>query len=472
MSAGDAPGLRTRSVTAGVIGSRRRGAFRLTGAAIYVPLIALIALRFAPGVPTVVAFAAVAGYALLNRANAIVALMLSWLFTLSNPGLTGDAGGGGAERYLVMLAAFASVVFHSLRDRFVRPDAFVAATVLLVVFFVGHSIFLSPVPSVSILKALSWGVAMLTSLCAWLSLDEQRRQALAERVFWLLVALMVVSLPLLVAPVGYLRNGSGFQGVLSHPQTFGLTMATLTAWSAARLLETAKPSWIQVAITGLALVMVVLSQARTGGLAMLVGLMLAIAITVVVKARRLRLVAPGLLTRRFWGLAFLGFLAGLGAVEQLWRVVQGFLLKRGGNSASLLDIYDASRGTLIDLMLANIASDPWRGIGFGIASIPSLMRVEENTFFGLPVGATVEKGMAPLAVLEEVGVLGFVLVIVWLGWLTARAAQAGLAPLAVLLTILALNFGENTFFSAGGHGLLGIILLGWVYAAAERARRV
>lgn len=459
-------------MTAGIVSSRGRVPFQLKGAAVFIPLIALVALRFVPGVPTIVAYAAVAGYALLSRANAIVALTLSWLFTMANPGLTGEMGGGGTERYLVMLAALASVAFHSLKDRVVRLDAFVAATALLVVFLVGHSIFLSPLPSVSILKAVSWGAAMLVSLCAWLSLDEHQRKILSDRIFLLLVALMLISLPLLVTPVGYLRNGSGFQGILGHPQAFGLTMATLTAWSAARLLETARPSWAQVAITGLALVMVVLSQARTGGLAMMVGLSLAIVITIVVKARRLRLVAPGLLTRRFWGLAFLTFLAGLGAVDQLWRMVQGFLLKRGGRSGSLLEIYDASRGALMDLMLTNIANDPWRGIGFGIASIPSLMMVEENTVFGLPTGAAVEKGMAPLAILEEIGVLGFVLVLGWLGWLTARAAQAGLAPLAVFLTVIALNFGENTLFSAGGHGLLGIILLGWIYAAAERGRRV
>jgi hypothetical protein len=42
-----------------------------------------------------------------------------------------------------------------------------------------------------------------------------------------------------------------------------------------------------------------------------------------------------------------------------------------------------------------------------------------------------------------------------------RCTRAGVGQLAVLFVILALNFGEFTLFSAGGMGLLQIVLLGW-----------
>lgn len=41
----------------------------------------------------------------------------------------------------------------------------------------------------------------------------------------------LLSLPLLVHPLGYLRNGTGFQVILNHPQVFGPTMALLCAWA-------------------------------------------------------------------------------------------------------------------------------------------------------------------------------------------------------------------------------------------------
>jgi hypothetical protein len=432
-------------------------------------LMALMALRFTPGAPAILAYGALAVFALTSRSNAILALALSWIFTMANPGLLQSAAGGSAERYVVLLGALGSVVIHGLRDRVVRWDPFLTATVLLTGFLVAHSVLLSPIPAVSILKAVSWGVAMLTSLFAWVSLSPRQRTALASRLFWLLAIVMIASLPLLIMPIGYLRNGSGFQGLMNHPQAFGLTMAIFTVWSAARLLERPSPRWVDVALTGLGLLMVILSQARTGGLAMTAGLGLAIIIVMIIRGKRLRFVAPGLATYWFWGLLFLGFLASLAAANTLWRWIQDFLWKRGGSS-SLLDIYDASRGALIDLMMANIANDPWRGIGFGIASTPSLMVIERNSFFGLPVGAAIEKGTAPLAVLEETGVAGFILVMGWVAWLVLRASRSRLAPMAVLLTLLALNLGENTFFSAGGQGLLGIVLLGWVYFARENPR--
>ena len=118
-------------------------------------------------------------------------------------------------------------------------------------------------------------------------------------------------------------------------------------------------------------------------------------------------------------------------------------------------------------MVANIADDPLRGIGFGIASEPSLMVVERDPVMGLPLGAAIEKGIAPLAVLEELGLVGAVLVAAWIIWLLRRGAVGGLAPFAVCLTALALNMGENTLFSPGGQGMLPLILFGWIYASGS-----
>src|SRR5690606_11413311 len=102
-------------------------------------------------------------------------------------------------------------------------------TILLGLFFIVHAVLFSSVVDVSVLKAVSWTLAMATLIAAWRGLNDEERIALADRVFRGLTLLMIVSLPLLVLPVGYLRNGTGFQGVLNHPQAFGPTMALLGA---------------------------------------------------------------------------------------------------------------------------------------------------------------------------------------------------------------------------------------------------
>ena len=157
------------------------------------------------------------------------------------------------------------------------------------------------------------------------------------------------------------------------------------------------------------------------------------------------------------------------AAPAMNSVVTDFISK--GNRAQvsgLLDAYGDSRGELMEKMWANIEADPWVGIGFGIASDPKSMVIERDPLLGLPVGASIEKGVLPLAVLEEVGVFGLALAALWILMLFHRSTRGGITATAVSLTALLLNMGESTLFSPSGFGLLPLILLGWAFASGQR----
>ena len=151
-------------------------------------------------------------------------------------------------------------------------------------------------------------------------------------------------------------------------------------------------------------------------------------------------------------------------------MIDAFLSKDGA-LGGLIETYAASRGELVATMWDNVRGDPWRGIGFGIASAPDFMWVERNGAYGLPVSAAVEKGLLPLAILEEVGMLGLLAVAAWVWMLVRRSAVHGIPPLAVCLTVLAMNLSESMLFSPGGMGLLCMILVGWGASAAHPRRR-
>jgi hypothetical protein len=119
-------------------------------------------------------------------------------------------------------------------------------------------------------------------------------------------------------------------------------------------------------------------------------------------------------------------------------------------------------------MIENIRKHPMTGIGFGIASDPDQMEVGRDPIFNLPVGAPIEKGIMPVAVVEEVGIPGALIVAGWFVLLLRRAARGGIAALAVASTVLFLNLGEANIFSPGGMGLLEIILL--AHAMSEPSR--
>src|SRR5690606_3667616 len=189
--------------------------------------------------------------------------------------------------------------------------------------------------------------------------------------------------------------------------------------------------------------------------------------------RPMRAILPGLKSRR---VAFIAALAASGAIvsaAQLERVVTDFIAKSGrAEVGSALEAYERSRGGKMEEMWANIQQKPFQGIGFGVASDPRDMDVPRDPVLGLPTSAPIEKGVLPLAVLEEVGLIGFLMVAAWVLILLRRSAQGGIVPFAVALTALLLSLGEANLCSPGGMGLLSLVLIGWAFASGYNLNRV
>lgn len=420
----------------------------------------LILLRVASAPTANLSFLILAAYATLGRSQAIKALALCWLFTMVSPGLAPGASLGSIGRYAVFLGAFISVFLRSrIGSGSFTCSSIVLFTVGLGAFFMIHALYVSPMPDVSILKALSWMMVTATLFSAWSGLAHEDREKLFRQLYLGLVAVMVVSVPLFVLPLGYLRNGNGFQGILNHPQAFGPTMAILGAIAASKLFAEKKPSWQYLGVFCVSLVFILASEARTAGLALVIGLCLAIASVPVLSGRRIRAVLPGLRSRRVWGIAGLALCSGVIFAPQIGDKIGHYISKSGrtGSVESIVEAYDKSRGGLMDKMFANIRENPHTGIGFGIGSEPELMIVQRDPLLGLPVGASIEKGVLPLAILEELGWGGAAIVLFWLILLAVRASRNGVVPISVLVTALLINMGENVFFSPGGMGLLVLI---------------
>lgn len=442
----------------------KKSQFVVVALGLFLPLL----LRLASTPTANLSFFLLAAYATTGRAQAIQALGMSWLLTMISPGIAPPAPLGSVGRYAVFMGAFIAVFVRSgILSGQLKASKIVLTTVGLGVFFVIHSLFISPMPDVSILKAVSWLMVTATLFSAWSGLAPAEREKLFRQLYLGLVAIMIISVPLFVLPLGYLRNGSSFQGILNHPQAFGPTMAILGAIAASKLFAEKRPSWQYLGVFGVSLVFILASEARTAGLALIIGLCLAIASVPVLSGRRVRAVLPGLRSRRVWGIAGVVLCFGVIFAPQIGDKVGNYISKSGraGSVESIAEAYDKSRGGLIDRMVANINENPLTGIGYGIASEPALMVVEREPFFGLPVGAPVEKGVLPLAMLEELGWVGAGIVAVWLIALALKASKNGVVSISVLITALMINMGENVFFSPGGMGLL--ILIGVTWAASR-----
>lgn len=431
-------------------------------------LIALV-MRLASPDTANYSYLILAGCALAGGERVVQALALAWLFTALSGGvgpplLTSEAAVG---RYAVVAAAVISVFLRSRQAKewfsMSRP---VRATLALGAFLIIHSMLFSALPEISIFRALLWTIVMATLLSAWLGLDFEARARVERQLFVGLVLLVLVSLPLAFTDIGYLRNGTGFQGVLSHPQAFGPVVAMLAAWVAGRLLSTAGPRWSDVAFLGLCFVLVVMSESRTAGFALILGLASAVLVLPLIAGIPARRLMPGLASRRLHALGLIAVIGVMVVGPALSGRVGDYAQKRT-DSAGLFEAMVSSRGLLVQTMIANFEEEPLTGIGFGIASGPSFIVVVREPMLGLPISASIEKGVLPIAVLEEIGIFGFLLVVAWLWLMVKRSARAGIAAFAVVAVVLLLNLGESTLFSPGGLGLLQLILLAWAFTGGH-----
>ena len=423
-----------------------------------IPLLA-IATRLADFATTDLSYLLLAGYALTGRRETIQALVLAWLFKMVNLGLVPEMS--TVTGYYTVL--FAGALSLALRSNFLHLDCFKLFTLFLGLFLVLHALLFSQIPDVSILKAINWMLVMVVLLSAWSGLNELQRDDLQRWLFKFLILLAIMSLPFLAIPsIGYMRNGSGFQGILNHPQAFGPTMALLSALVFGRLLSQKRPSIMLIAMAFGSLILIILSESRTAGMALVFAMAFSVVFACVLRRKTIATIAPALRSKRLVALGTAVFFAFTVTGSQLSGVVNDYISKgRKFQVSGITEAYDLSRGSLISTMMDNIKERPWTGIGFGIASDPDSMVISRDPVLDLPISAPIEKGVAPLAVLEEIGVLGFLLIAIWVGILIRRAALNGMAALMVACTTLLINMGEAILFSPGGMGLLALIMLSY-----------
>lgn len=431
----------------------------------WVPFIALAA-RLLSSATADLSFLILAVYAFRGRPQTIQALALSWLFIMLNPAIAPNAALGEIGRYAVL---FAGVLFIALRKRVKlgRTDSsFMIMTILLGTYFFAHSLIFSAMPDVSILKAVTWMVSMATLIAAWSGLTLDQSLLLQRWLMGFLIIILLSSLPFLAIPsVGYLTNGSGFQGILNHPQAFGLVMALFGALVLGWVLAQKHPRLKDIVLMLGCFGLIVMSEARTAGFALVFGVGFAVFSVSLLSGKPLSLLAPALRSQRFLLLIFIGFLVAVVMSSQLDEVINQFIHKGGqAQGGGLIEAYDESRGFKMDEMLENIEAQPFYGIGLGVASNPNYRYVGRDPVFGLPVKAPVEKGVMPLAVLEEVGIPGFILVGIWIMALLRHATARGVSTLSVVMVGLFLNMGEFTLFAPGGFGMLLLILFAWASA--------
>ena len=427
--------------------------------AFWLPMLA-IGLRLVSTPTGNASYIVIAAYALAGPRQAIVSLYLCWLFNIINHGLAPIADLAAILRHFVIFSAFLSVLIHSKRASFTKTGWLVPMTALLCGFLIIHSMLFSQQVDVSLLKAISFSLTVLALTLGWATLSDRDRQLTEAFLFGSLGVISLVSIPFVASPIGYFRNGVGFQGILVHPQNFGPTMAVLAALLFAQSLTARRLQPWKAGIIGLSIVEIVFSKARIGGLALVVGVVFGIAG---------EMVRSWLATRssrnpmRKWRLAIAAGLlvVGLLAAGPWLSVLISDFVQKGSRAENLSEVAMESRGAKIEGMMQNIEQYPVFGTGFGILFGTEYFSLQRDPIFGLPIMATVEKGVMPIAIVEETGIVGALVTYPWLLLLLVRSIGGGVVPGTVFWSVLATNLAEACFFSPGGQGMFQLVFALW-----------
>lgn len=420
------------------------------------PVVAIFA-RLNP-ITAELSYLLIAGYAVLGERQLIQSLILSFIFTMINPTMAPNVEYQSLLKYLVIYSSFLSIF---LRRNFLKFNGLLFFTLILAFLIIVHSIFFSQAADVSVFKIINWTVVVVTLLKAWSGLNELDHKQILFWIEMILIFILVLSIPTIFIPeVGYARNGTGFQGVLSHPQVFGIVVAILSILIIAKIMEKRKPELNLIFVFFLSLFFLYLSGARTAGLSLILAISLNIIIYLIYSLFKKKNFLFALKSKR----AFLIYFISIITLLLFGENVSSFLEKSSVNTESIFLIYLESRGVLFEPMLNNINNNFFTGIGFGVASNISEFYIQRDPFFNLPISAPIEKGLLPLMIFEELGIFGFILFFVWFCILFSKAFKRSLQASFIFIFIILINLGEAILLSPGGLGLLILILLTSVVA--------
>ena len=336
--------------------------------------------------------------------------------------------------------------------------------IMLVSVLFAFNYFNSQVMSVSILKVFGFSLMSLSCLLVFDSISRIPSTNYIINAYVLVVT--IVSLISFVFGFAY-QTGSFFDGAFDDSQVAGPIYMVLMLWIVYQYLIEKKKNRRLLFLAGVFLLFVYFSHSRNSLLSFGLG-----AVITYFLSTLNNIPIPN--QRRFWGMigsVFFLFILGFATDPKGFTLAALEYIQKGDESTNTTELFQQTRGELIEASMDNFYQNPITGIGFGVAT--DYQNFRERVQGALPTSASVEKGFLPSAVLEEQGLIGAVFLLIIIVHVTKTLIRKrSFMLLWLFFSTLFINIGEAALYSMGPLGLFMWIMIAYVYCYEPPKRKL
>lgn len=303
--------------------------------------------------------------------------------------------------------------------------------VIFAIYSAISSFIFSTLPIVAIFKLFSYVIAF-GGIVIGIAGTSMRINWI-DWLYKLMTILFLTSLPLSIHPVGYLRNGHSFQGLINHPNMLGILAVLFVALIISRIQLKSYSNLLfpLLEITSV-LLMIFLSKSRTSLLSVVILIAFYLFFSNINHVKK----------------AFLLTLVSLVIFSTAWlngvvvTFIEEFIYK--GQDDLLY-----SRISQVDGLVDNFIRSPWFGSGFAVPVTPFRT-------FAFSTEYVVEPGNLVLAVLSYGGFVGFALFVFYMVRILMSGKTDYRKTIYLYLAPILISMGEMVFFSTNNIGI-------WLY---------
>lgn len=328
---------------------------------------------------------------------------------------------------IVMMIFYKEILKNSLLIQFLL------STVFIMLIYLAFGIASSSQPILVIGKSFTYFYTLI--LIVTLLFINNKNKNFIDWLSAILSLVIMASLIFIRNSTGYLLNGFSFQGILNHPNLFGVFIALALSFLIFYIIKYKKRVYLIVVVIFIGLIELFLSNSRTAAIAFIASVIILFLFSKI-----------SLFKKLFVLIVSLGVTAVVFSIPTVNNYIIEFIQK-GQSSNQIL----FSRASQINKLKIGMDQAPFLGSGFGVPINTGSLALDSYSF---------EAGNLIFGLLIYTGIVGTLVYLIYLLYIALIGFKGKNIALILFVATILVNMGELIMFSPNSMGIFCYILWG------------